>query len=81
MSEFFAIISPGQRRKGRTAITIRKELLHKRLATKTTLQVITLEVYVAWIEKRTIGSVYLLPNRPCQGGRYEGSVPAPTTLY
>ena len=42
---FYATISPGQRSKGVTAVAIKKEIAHKRLIIRTTLQVVVLEVY------------------------------------
>ena len=58
---FYATISPGQTIKWGTAVAIRKEIAHKRLNIRTTLQVVVLEVYLVEKRKRTICLIYLSP--------------------
>ena len=43
-----------QKSKGGTAVAIKKEIAHKALNIKTTLQVVALEVYLVGKRKRTI---------------------------
>ena len=52
--KFYATIPPGQRSKGGTAVAIIKEIAHKRLNIKTTLQAIVLVVFMAGKRRRTI---------------------------
>ena len=59
--EFYATIPPSQRSKGRTAVTIKKEIAYKRLNIRTILYLVALEVYMAGKSKRKICSIYLLP--------------------
>ena len=55
--EFSALVPPGQRSKGWTAIAIRKEIPHKRLTIRITFHVVALRVYLT---RRGICSIYLL---------------------
>ena len=59
--DFQAIIPLEQRSKGGTAVAIKKEIAHKRLNIRTTLQVVTLEVQLVGENKITICSIYLPP--------------------
>ena len=43
---FYTTISPGQRSKGGIAVSIRKDIAHKRLNIRTALQMAVLEVYL-----------------------------------
>ena len=42
----FVATPPGQRSKGGTAVAIKKDITHKRLSGRTTIQVVALEVYL-----------------------------------
>ena len=59
--KFYATIPLGQRSKGRTAVAIKKEVAHKRLNIRTTLQVVAMEIYMAGKINRIICSIYLPP--------------------
>ena len=45
---------PGQRSKGETAVAIKKEITHKVLNIRTTIQVVSLEVYLVGKGKRAV---------------------------
>ena len=49
------------RSKEGTAVAIKKEITHKRLNIRTTIQVVALEVYLIGKGKRTVCSIYLPP--------------------
>ena len=52
---------PGQRSKGGTVVAIKKEITHKRLNKRKTIQVVALEVYLIGKRMRTVYSIYLPP--------------------
>ena len=51
----------GKRSKGGTAVAIKKDITHKRLNIRTTIQVVALAVYLIEKGKRTVFSIYLPP--------------------
>ena len=51
----------GRRSKGGTAVTIKKDITHKRVNIRPTIQVVALEVYLLGKGKRIVCSIYLPP--------------------
>ena len=56
--EFYATILLGQSSKGGTTVAIRKEIAQKKINLRTTLQAVSLEVYISGKGRRTICSIY-----------------------
>ena len=77
--KLYASIPLGQRSKGGVAIAIKKEISHKRLNIRTTLQAIALEIQSMGKGKRIICSIYLPPRHNKRGGHTGAHEPAANT--
>ena len=77
----YATIPSGQRSKGGATVAIKKEISHKRLNIRTTLQVVALEVYMT--EKRKKDNILNIstPHRPTDRETYEKSPGATPSTY
>ena len=81
--KLYAIISLGQRSKGGTTVAVKKEIAHKILNTRTTLQTVSSSGGLNGSEKKKDNMINISPsNRPSDRGRYEKSPgTAPSTYY
>ena len=80
--KLYAIISLGQRSKGGTTVAVKKEIAHKILNTRTTLQTVSSSGGLNGSEKKKDNMINISPsNRPSDRGRYEKSPGTAPSTY